>query len=499
MAVEVKIPDMGTTVDYVTIEKWRVKVGDRVKRGGILADVQTDKAVAELESVAEGVVLELRAGEGENVNIGDTVAVIGQPEERVALQNRPPEKAAQRASTTPPPAEKAGSIQVEPAATPRTSDEKGSAAARRPAVSMVVRNLARNLDVDLNTVQGSGPGGRITREDVIKAAKGEAPAAAAEDKQDKAFLLGLYRKMVLIRHFEERVKFLFLEGKMPGTIHQYIGQEAIAVGVCANLNQDDIITSTHRSHGHALAKGLTAESLLHELFGKKTGCCRGKGGSMHLGDLDKGMPPAIAIVGGNVPLATGAALAFKMRGESRVAVSFTGDGGVNEGAFHEAVNMGAVWSLPVVYVVENNLYAASTPLKEAFAIEKLSDRAAAYGIPGVTIDGNDVLEVYRTAREAIARARGGQGPTLIDALTYRITGHSRRDPCNYQPEEERKKALEREPIKRFASYLADKGIATQAELGRIGEEVDAEIEAGVESAMKGEDPKPEDALEDLFV
>ena len=229
---------------------------------------------------------------------------------------------------------------------------------------------------------------------------------------DKAFLVELYRKMLLIRQFEERVKYLFLEGIMPGTIHQYQGQEAIAVGVCSALEANDVITSTHRPHGHALAKGLTVESLMHELFGKTTGCCGGKGGSMHVGDLEKGMVPAIAIVAGGVPIATGMALAFKYRKEPRVAVSFMGDGAVNEGAFHEAVNMGAIWSLPVVYVIENNLYSASTPIFEMVRLKRLSDRAAGYGIPGVTVDGNDVLEVFEAARAGRRARPRGEGPTL---------------------------------------------------------------------------------------
>ena len=316
---------------------------------------------------------------------------------------------------------------------------------------------------------------------------------------DKEFLISLYRKMLLIRQFEERVKYLFLEGIMPGTIHQYQGQEAIAVGVCSALNSDDVITSTHRPHGHALAKGLTVESLMHELFGKTTGCCHGKGGSMHVGDLEKGMVPAVAIVAGGVPIATGIALAFKHRKEPRVAVSFMGDGAVNEGAFHEAVNMGAIWSLPVVYVVENNLYSASTPIFEMVRLKKLSDRAAGYGIPGVTVDGNDVLEVFDTARKAVERARAGEGPTLVECMTYRITGHSRRDPCNYQPEQERKEALMREPLRRFAEYLLTGGLIDEAGLQGIRAEVDAEIERAVESAMAAPEPKPEAALEDVFI
>jgi len=316
---------------------------------------------------------------------------------------------------------------------------------------------------------------------------------------DRAFLLSLFRKMVLIRQFEERVKYLFLEGIMPGTIHQYNGQEAIAVGVCSALEPADVITSTHRPHGHALARGLSVEPLMHELFGKTTGCCRGKGGSMHIGDLAQGMVPGIAIVGSSVPIATGVALAFKMKKEARVAVCFMGDGAINEGAFHEGVNMGAIWSLPMVYVIENNLYSASTPIFEMVRVNKLSERAAGYGIPGVTIDGNDVLAVHATACAAIDRARGGQGPTLVECMTYRITGHSRRDPGNYQPDEERKQALEKEPIRRFAGYLLAEQMASEAALEDIRHDVEAEIERAVKSAMAAPHPAPEEALEDVFV
>jgi pyruvate dehydrogenase E1 component alpha subunit len=305
--------------------------------------------------------------------------------------------------------------------------------------------------------------------------------------------------MALIRQFEERVKYLFLEGVMPGTIHQYNGQEGIAVGVCSALRAGDVITSTHRPHGHALARGLSVESLMHELFGKITGCCRGKGGSMHIGDLAKGMAPAVAIVAGAVPMATGMALAFKIKKQANVVVCFVGDGAVNEGAFHEGVNMGAIWSLPVIYVIENNLYSASTPIFDMVRVKKLADRAAAYGIPGLTIDGNDVLAVHEATREAIDRAHRGEGPTLLECMSYRITGHSRRDPCNYQPEAERKGALENEPIRRFRSYLLAQGMASEDDLAKVGGEIEVEIEAAVKSAMAAPDPAPEQALEDLFV
>ena len=317
--------------------------------------------------------------------------------------------------------------------------------------------------------------------------------------RDPKRLLDLYRRMVLSRQFEERVKFLFLEGVMPGTIHQSQGQEAGAVGVCSVLDRDDVITSTHRPHGHCIAKGLGIDSMMAELFGKVTGCCKGKGGSMHMGDLAYGIVPAVAIVGGALPIATGIGLSFKMRKEKRVVVAFMGDGATNEGAFHEAVNMAAIWDLPVVFTVENNMYGASTPVSMVVKTRHISDRAAGYGIPGVTIDGNDLLTVIDTAKEAVDRARSGKGPTLLELETYRITGHSRRDPCLYQPEEERKKALENEPIGRFAKVLLAKGWATQKAIDAVHESVKEEVEAAVTKAMADPFPRPEDALEDMFV
>lgn len=313
------------------------------------------------------------------------------------------------------------------------------------------------------------------------------------------FLMDIYRRMLLIRKFEERVKFLFLEGVMPGTIHQYQGQEACAVGVCSVLEPNDVITSTHRPHGHALAKGLSVQSMMNELFGKSTGCCKGKGGSMHMGDLSKGIVPAVAIVGGGVPIATGIALSFKMKKEKRVAVCFMGDGAVNEGAFHEGVNMGSIWDLPVVYVVENNLYGASTPVSMVMKTETIAERAKAYGMPGVRVDGNDVLTVYEVANEAVARARDNQGPTLLELITYRLTGHSRRDPALYQPKEEKEQAVQNEPIGRFARYLINEGIIEQEALNKVGKELDHEIEIAVQAAMAEPEPQPEDTLTGVFV
>lgn len=313
------------------------------------------------------------------------------------------------------------------------------------------------------------------------------------------FLLELYRQMLLIRRFEERVKYLFLEGIMPGTIHQCMGQEACAVGVCAALEPDDILTPTHRGHGQCLAKGLTPREMMAELLGRTTGCCKAKGGSLHMGNLDRGVLPAIAIVGASIPIATGVALAFKLKKEKRVVACVMGDGAANEGAFHEGVNMGAIWDLPIVYVIENNQYGASTPVSMVFKTKTISERGSAYGIGGVTVDGNDVLAVYEAARKAVDQARRGEGPTLLELLTYRITGHSRRDPCLYQSEEERQEALAKEPIGRFAERLLSERVADQAALDKIAENIDAEIEQAVEAAMSDPKPKGEDVLEDVFV
>lgn len=319
-----------------------------------------------------------------------------------------------------------------------------------------------------------------------------------KNKPDRAALLRLYETMIRIRRFEEEVNLLFLSGGMPGTIHLYMGEEAIAAGVCAHLSKEDIITSTHRPHGHALAKGVTPRALMAELFGKTTGCCGGYGGSMHVGDISVGAVPAIAIVGGGVPIATGCALAFRYRREPRVVVCFSGDGAVNEGAFHEAVNMGAVWSLPIVYVIENNLYGASTPIRQVVRVERLSDRAAAYGMPGLTIDGNDVLAVHEASGEAIDRARDGGGPTLLECLTYRRCGHSRSDGNAYRDPVESEEWMARDPIGLFAKELLAKRVLTKTGAAEIDERVRAEIAEAIEFARQSPSHAPEDALRNVF-
>jgi len=301
--------------------------------------------------------------------------------------------------------------------------------------------------------------------------------------------------MVLIREFEETVKFLFLEGTMPGTIHQCQGQEATAVGVCAALEADDWITSTFRGHGHALAKGLSPQEMMDELFGAETGCCKGRGGSMHMGNMQKGMVPGIAIVAGGIPLATGMGLAFKMRNERRVVACFFGDGAIAEGAFHEAVNMAAIWGLPVIFVCENNLYGASTHVDLVMKNTKIADRAASYGFRGETVDGNDVLAVLSATRRAARDCREGRGPVLLELLTYRRTGHSRRDPCHYQPKSEREVWAERDPIVRFAETLK----LSEDERERIQRRVQGVLEAAVAHATVAPHPSVSELENFVFV
>jgi TPP-dependent pyruvate/acetoin dehydrogenase alpha subunit len=317
-------------------------------------------------------------------------------------------------------------------------------------------------------------------------------------QHDRDFLLDLYERMVLIRQFEERVKFLFLEGAMPGTIHQCQGQEATAVGVCAALKPDDYITSTFRGHGHALAKGLTVQELLDELFGATTGCCKGRGGSMHVGNMQKGMLPGIAIVAGGIPLAAGMALAFKMQRSGQVVACFFGDGAVAEGAFHEGVNMAAIWNLPAIFVCENNLYGASTHIEKVMKKTKISDRAGSYGFRGETVDGNDVIAVSAAAKRAAEECRAGQGPVLLELLTYRRTGHSRRDPCHYQPEDERGAWFARDPIERLARRLVARDDISPADLAEIKTRVDRGIEAAVEQARRAPQPEAGEVDTDVF-
>lgn len=311
--------------------------------------------------------------------------------------------------------------------------------------------------------------------------------------------VAMYRRMLLCRMFEEQVYYLFLEGRLPGTIHQSQGQEATAVGVCSALETEDLITSTHRPHSHALARGVPVTSLMAELFAKNTGCCRGKGGSMHVGDVEAGTLPAIAIVGGGIPLAAGYALAFQYLNHPNIVACFFGDGATNIGTFHEAVNMAAIWDLPVVFVCENNKYAASTAVEKVMKVKHVSERASAYGIPGETVDGNDVEVVYHSMIRAGARARQGRGPTLLEFETYRFAGHSRSDPGHYRKPDEVAAWKERDPIAAYETKLTADGVLDPDKIAGIGSAIELELEEAIKLVEQAESPKPEDCLTDVFV
>ena len=304
--------------------------------------------------------------------------------------------------------------------------------------------------------------------------------------------LGIYEKMVLLRQFELAAQKNYKAGRMPGFIHLYIGEEAVGVGVISTLRKDDWITSTHRGHGHALAKGLSAKKLMAELYGRASGCCGGRGGSMHLFDPSVGLFGTNGFVGGGIPAAVGAGLSAKVRGTGHVAVAFFGDGAVNHGAFHESLNFATAQAAPVIFVCENNLYATATPFSVATRNPSVASRAAAYGLPGIEVDGNDVLAVHQIARQAVERARSGNGPTLIEAKTYRVVGHHEGDPLvgTYRTQEELDKWKDRDPIGRFRKWLVAEGFATEADLSQIDARVHHEVEESVVFAEASPAPDP---------
>jgi len=315
---------------------------------------------------------------------------------------------------------------------------------------------------------------------------------------EKEKLLDLYRTMVRIRRFEERVAREFAEGNIPGSVHSYIGEEAVATGAIAHLRKDDYIMSTHRGHGHLIAKGGQTDRMMAELFAKKTGYCQGKGGSMHIANLDIGMLGAAGIVGAGIPIATGAGLSAKLRGTDQVTLCFFGDGASNLGRFHEGINLGAVWRLPVIYICENNLWAVSVPTSCSLAISNIADRAIGYGIPGIVVDGMDVIAVYEAAGEAVARARRGEGPSLIEAKTYRFRGHFEGDSGTYRPKEEIEEWLKRDPLKLFEEKLLEMKVLTKKEAEETDKEILAEIDQAVKFAQESPFPKPEETLENVY-
>lgn len=314
----------------------------------------------------------------------------------------------------------------------------------------------------------------------------------------KEELLSLYETMFKIRQFEEKASELFADSVIPGFVHLYIGEEAVASGVCANLSDKDFITSTHRGHGHVIAKGADLNLMMAELLGKKDGYCKGKGGSMHIADVKKGILGANGIVGGGQPIATGAALACKKKKTGGVVICFFGDGATNRGTFHESINLAALWKLPVVYVIENNYWGEFCSIEESCSVQNLSVRAGAYGIPGITVDGNDVLAVREAASKLIERARNGEGPSILECLTWRHHGHFEGDPAEYRDAELHEKWLTKDPIPRFRSYLTGKAKLAVEDVEGIESKIKALISDAVEFATNSPDPDPSSLLEDVY-
>ncbi len=313
-------------------------------------------------------------------------------------------------------------------------------------------------------------------------------------------LLGVYRRMRTIRAFEEKLTELVGAGKLGGFMHLYAGEEAIAVGVCAQLGDDDLVGSTHRGHGHCIAKGVDVHAMMAELLGRSTGTNKGKGGSMHIADVDRGMLGANGIVGGGIPLVTGAALSAQVLGRENVAVAFFGDGATNQGQFHEALTMAQNWKLPAVYVCENNGFGEFTPTDFVIPVKDIVERAAAYGMNAVVADGMDFFDVYEKAGEAIARARRGEGPTLLECKTYRFYGHYVGDPLAYRNKEEAEDWIQnRDPLDLFERRVTEAGIVEAGDLREVDGEVEALLREAAEAAEAAPQPDPSDVLTDVYV
>ena len=319
-------------------------------------------------------------------------------------------------------------------------------------------------------------------------------------KYDKDTLSFFYETMVKIREFELTVEKYFYDGEIPGFVHLYTGEEAVATGVMANLRKTDYIQSTHRGHGHTIAKGAELKPMMAELFGKSTGSCKGKGGSMHIADFSVGMLGANGVVGGGFTMATGAALAQKMQKTDGVSVTFFGDGASNRGTFHEAANMAAVWNLPVIFLCENNQWASTTPYRTTTSVDDIAVRAQSYGMPGVIVDGNDVFSVYEAAKELVERARRGEGPSILECKTYRLKGHFVGDPEMYRTREEVQKVQEdTDPIPRFEKKVLKAGAMTEKELESIRKQVEEELKEALEFARTSPEPEESALFEDLYV
>jgi TPP-dependent pyruvate/acetoin dehydrogenase alpha subunit len=447
MKHSIVVPHLGATGGDMKIVAWLVEEGQRVKAGDILFEVETDKSTSEVEAFRDGFVRQILLDAGSQCAPGDVVALL--------------------------------------------TDDVGEAADQ---LNLGVPAQPRSARIAIGKVRPKPvPGPASVRPDAVLRADA-APAAVVGPEQ----LIGAFRMMVLIRRYEEHLYALFLQGLVPGTLHQCQGQEAVAVGACAALRRDDVVYSTHRPVGHLIAKGASVDAITAEIWGKATGCVGGKGGQMHLADFSVGAMVSNAIVGANIPIAVGSAMGFRLMGLDRVAVSFFGDGAANSGAFHEGLNLAAVQRAPVVFVCENNLYAASTHISLTMLINDIADRAAAYGMPGVCIDGMDVEAVYRAAAAAVDRARRGHGPTLIECKTYRYRGHSRGDPGGYRDQEEHRRWLERDPIKRLRERLTGDFGVPDERLDAIEREQQQRVEAAVAFALASPDPPPLSAVDHVF-
>ena len=432
----------------VKIVEWHAAEGSLVQAGAALLTIETDKSTVEVEAFRNGHLRRIVAPAGTERAPGDVIAWL------TDTADEPLDEAEQPAP------EAAKNVRSAPSAAPQATQPQ------------LVRQPARPV-VQRTNVPARRP--------------------AAERLTDA------FAGMVLIRRYEEHLYQLFLQGIVPGTLHQCQGQEAVAVGVCSALRRDDLVYSTHRPVGHLIAKGASLNAITAEIWGKATGCVGGKGGQMHLADFSVGAMVSNAIVGANIPIATGSAMAFRLLGLDTVAVSFFGDGASNIGAFHEGLNLAAVQNAPVVFVCENNLYAASTHISHTARITDISLRAAAYGMPGVTVDGMDVEAVFRAAATAVARARAGKGPTLIEAKTYRYRGHSRGDPGGYRGKTEHAEWSARDPIERLRARLVDELGVRPELLATLEMEAQAKVEAAVEFALASPEPDPASASQHVFV
>jgi len=458
MISEIVVPDVGATGSDVILTEWLVKAGDNVKAGDVLFAVETDKAAMEIEAFRDGYIRQILVPEQAKVEIRQAVAIIAD-----SMEEPLPSQTA-KITTSPEPKER------------KKHEPRGT---RHEARVIPAATLSHRKSIDKTNQYCQ-------------------PHSVDESEICGELLLNAYRRMVLIRRFEDELYRLFLQGLIPGTLHQCQGQEAVAVGVCSALRNSDAVLSTHRPVGHVVAKGASLRSIAAEICGKATGCAGGKGGQMHLSDISVNVPPSNAIVGGNIPIATGIALAFKMQGLDSVAISFFGDGAANEGAFHEGINLAAIKKAPVVFVCENNLYGASTHISLATSITDIAERAHAYGIPGLTVDGMDVAAVHMAAKEAIQRARQGHGPTLLEYKTYRYSGHSRGDPCGYRSKEELQQWRHRDPVPRCRKLLIDEYRQSSEDIDKLEKECQVQVADAIEFARTSPDPEPQTALQHVY-